>query len=200
MDFWSRFWSEVLQSTWVEWTGFIFSLLYTTLAILEKRVAWIAAFLGSVMYIVIGLEAKLYVDGVLNFFYAILAVMGWLQWKKQTDGALELRMETIPRHLIYFLLIGIGGISLGFVLEKYTDQQFPYLDSLVFFASCIATWLTTKKIVENWYYFVIIDAAMVYVYYSRGYVLTATLFSIYTLLALWGSIKWRLEWKQQRNA
>lgn len=181
------------QTSNTEWLAIITSLCYVILAAYQKRSCWYFAFSSSILYIFIGFEAKLYPDMVLNAFYAGMAVFGWIQWQKEGDSKVSLTTRNWKWHGIVIACIALLGLSLGFMLDNFTDQAYPYLDALAFFASLIATWMITKKIVENWLYFVVIDLGMCYVYFFRGYLLTSILFLVYTIIAFRAYLKWREE-------
>jgi nicotinamide mononucleotide transporter len=51
--------------------------------------------------------------------------------------------------------------------------------------------MVTRKILENWLYWVVLDAAMVVLAAWQGLAATALLFALYTLLALRGYWQWR---------
>lgn len=179
------------QTSNTEWLAIITSLCYVILAAYQKRACWYFAFSSSVLYIFIGFEAKLYPDMVLNTFYAAMALFGWFQWKEKTTESTQVNTRPWNWHLIALLLMVFCGLATGFILDRFTDQAYPYLDSLAFFGSLIATWMITKKIVENWLYFVFIDLGMSYVYFFRGYILTSILFLVYTVIALRAFFTWR---------
>jgi nicotinamide mononucleotide transporter len=67
------------------------------------------------------------------------------------------------------------------------------LDAMLFFLSISATWMITKKILENWIYFIVIDLAMVGIYFNRTLYLSSLLFLLYALFAVIGYVKWRKE-------
>ena len=65
----------------LEAAGVLFSVLYLVLAIRESLWCWPAAFLSSVLTIVVMFGARLYSEAALNVFYAAMAVYGWYQWR-----------------------------------------------------------------------------------------------------------------------
>ena len=56
-----------------------------------------------------------------------------------------------------------------------------------------ATFMLAKKVIENWLYWIIIDAVSIYIYIQKGFYLTAILFVIYTILAIVAYITWKKE-------
>ena len=79
---------------------------------------------------------------------------------------------------------------MGYLFSVYTDQANPYVDASTTVFSLVATFMVTKKVLENWVYWIIIDAVSVYLYFSRDLHLTAVLFVIFTLLAITGYVSW----------
>ena len=94
------------------------------------------------------------------------------------------------RHLT---LIAIGAICtffLGFYFDQFTEAKQPIVDSFTTVFSILATYMVIKKVLENWLYWIVVDLAAVYLYFSRDLHLTALLFIIYTLIAIFGYISW----------
>jgi len=202
MSFWEEFWQNIRDTSWFEYLAVLLNLIYVVLAARQLVICWLFAFLGSCAFIVIGFNANLYVDCVLNGFYAVLAIIGWLEWQRKgsSDNTPAVRLQHWPLkyHLISWPIIAVLGLTCGYLLDKTTDQAFPYTDSLIFFVSVLATWMITRKIVENWIYLAVVDFICVFIYYQRGYAMMCALFALYTVLAIWGFFEWKREMKLKR--
>lgn len=178
----------------IEWFAVTTSLLYVLLAGKQQIACWIFAFVSSISYIIINYTTLLYVDALLNSIYALLAIVGWINWKAKAD---QQPIKKLSWRFHVQIIIGsilLGGLS-GYLLDNYTDQVFPYLDAVLFFLSISATWMITKKIIENWLYFIVIDCAMVGIYFNRSLFLSSLLFVLYTFFALKGYFYWRKMYK-----
>jgi nicotinamide mononucleotide transporter len=176
----------------IEWFAVATSLLYVFLAGKQQISCWIFAFVSSISYVIISYKTLLYVDALLNSMYALLAISGWINWKTKSDQQPIKKLSWKFHGLIVLGSVILGGIS-GYVLDNYTNQVFPYLDAVLFFLSISATWMITKKILENWIYFIVIDLAMVGIYFNRTLYLSSLLFLLYALFAVIGYVKWRKE-------
>jgi nicotinamide mononucleotide transporter len=66
----------------------------------------------------------------------------------------------------------------------------PIIDSFTTVFSVISTFMLTKKILENWLYWVVIDIVSVYLYFSRELHLTSLLFILYSIIAIFGYFSW----------
>lgn len=93
------------------------------------------------------------------------------------------------------MVIVISGSLLslpaGYFFDFYTDTALPWLDAPILVFSLISTWMVAEKFLENWYFWMIIDLAAAYLYWSRAMNLTAMLYLFYVLLAVWGLKKWK---------
>ena len=57
--------------------------------------------------------------------------------------------------------------------------------------------MVTQKILENWLYWIVIDAVSIYLYTSRGLDMTAALYGGYILLAVAGLMQWHRNFRAQ---
>jgi nicotinamide mononucleotide transporter len=135
--------------------------------------------------------AKLYAEAVLYVFYVFAGIYGWVMWKKQKAIA-EVYQHKIATHL---KIIGAGTIVsvLLYVGLSYFFKaaEKPLIDSFTTVFSFIATYLMAKKWIGNWFYWAIIDAISVYLYYTRGLDIYALLMLVYTGLVVYGYWKWK---------
>ena len=51
--------------------------------------------------------------------------------------------------------------------------------------------MVARKILENWLYWIVIDAASIYLYLDRELYQTVALFVLYVILAVVGYVIWR---------
>jgi nicotinamide mononucleotide transporter len=77
-------------------------------------------------------------------------------------------------------------LLLSRVLRKKTSSKKTLLDAFTTIFSIIATWLMVNYVHENWLYWIIIDAAAIYLYINRKMYLGAGLFGLYCLMAIDG--------------
>jgi len=182
----------------LELVAVLLALAYVLLAITESRLCWPAALLSSGLYTVIFWQSELLMESALQVFYAVMAIYGWIHWgANDTQSTLLITRWSYRQHLIAVALIGIISTVAGALLNHYTSAALPFLDSLTTVAALLATWMVTQKILENWVYWIVIDAVSIYLYLSRDLQLTAALFLGYTVLAWAGWRTWRQHFEQQ---
>ena len=109
-------------------------------------------------------------------------------------------MSSCSRPLRWHLLaiVVVCGLSLvsGFLLDSRSDAAFPYVDSATTWGAVWATFLVARKVLENWWYWLLIDATMVYVFWAKDLELTALLYVFYLLLIPVGLVSWTRSWRE----
>ena len=88
----------------------------------------------------------------------------------------------------------------GWLLSQHTSAAWPYVDSFTTWASVFTTYLVARKYLQNWLYWIVIDAVSVPLYIERGLSLTALLFAAYIVIAVLGYISWRNHYHKSRTA
>ena len=194
-------WAELSVYSIPEIIAVLASLTCVVLASREHRGCWPAAMLGSTIYVIVFFQYQLYMDSALNIFYVVMAIYGWLMWKNsQTEidfvAAASKEKTNIKKwrgikHINAIAIIILLSAFSGFYLDNYTDAAYPYLDSLTTWSSFLATWMVVNKILETWLYWIVIDAASIYLYINKELYFTALLFGLYVIIATYGYLHWK---------
>ncbi|BDD08956.1 nicotinamide mononucleotide transporter [Fulvitalea axinellae] len=183
---------------WTEFVAVVFSLAYVVLAAKGNWWCWPAGVGSSLFYAWICWNANLYSETGLQIFYLIMAFYGMWQWRQ---GGKEQNSELAPVRT-WPLVAHVAVIVLGFltvylvaqgVLTFLSSAALPYLDAFTTVFSLIATVMVTRRILENWLYWIVIDVVSIYMYTERGLYVTVGLFVVYTVMAVYGFVEWRKE-------
>ncbi|WP_368029202.1 nicotinamide riboside transporter PnuC [Arcobacter sp. s6] len=186
------------MTSW-EMLAVFLSVSYLLLAIKQNLWCWIAAFFSTLIYSILFFDASLLMDSALNIFYLVMAVYGWYSWKYGNIKAQmqELNISTygMVRNIKIIIVLILVSLVLGYIMANYTSADFAYLDTFTTVFAVFSTYMLTKKVLENWLYWVMIDTVSIYIYIQKGFYLTAVLFAVYTVLAVVAYIKWKNEYK-----
>ena len=79
---------------------------------------------------------------------------------------------------------------LWIVLDRWTDSPVPVWDSLIASMSVVATWMLTRKYLEQWYVWIVANVIATVVYLASGLFPTAVLFFVYFVMAIVGVRAW----------
>lgn len=185
------------QTSITEWLIFVTALLYVLLAAIENVWCWLFGVISSALSVYLCYTGQLFLESGLSAFYVVIGIYGWYQWlygSKEREGITIISFP-FTKNLKLVLFGLIIWFPLGLVSSRLSTQAMPYLDAFITAFSIIATWMTAKKILENWLYWIAIDALAIVLYASRDFYLLALLYFIYTLLAVAGYIKWQKKLK-----
>ncbi len=175
---------------WLQWLALVFNLLYVVFAARENILCWVFGFIGVSLLFFIYVDTRLYSDATLQVFYMAMSVYGWLSWRENTpEDRVPIQSMRLRQHIIYMLVGLAGTVALGLFWKQF-GAALPYVDALTTSFSIIATFLVARKWLENWLYWIIIDAVCAVVYMIRDIPLIAFLFVVYVILAVYGYVKW----------
>lgn len=188
----NNIYNSILQTSIWEWLAVASSLLYVILITYKVLASWIFAALSSVLYIYLCYSNRLYLESILQVFYFGMAIYGWFMWTSDDDTKdVTVIQWPLKYHLYNILISGALMLLFGYIFDQYSNQANPYLDAFTTIFSLMATFMVAKKVLENWIYWIIIDAFSVYLFASRGLYMTSVLFILYTLIAIFGYFSWK---------
>lgn len=173
-----------------EWTATGLAILYVVLAARPSVWAWPFGIVSSAVSVGLFASAQLYSEACLNVAYVVLGFVGWFGWHGSADDR-PVAWGSRRVHLIGGALCLTVGLAWGGMMDHATDASWPYVDAMVMWFALFATWLTARKWVENWLYWVVIDAVSALMYASKGLDVYAALMAGYTAMAVLGFVRWR---------
>ncbi len=197
--------AEYISSAWHftsiwEILAVVFAITYLLLAIKESIWCWPAALISTLIYGFLFFDVNLYMESALQLFYIVMAFYGWSQWRKNDNPKTDLKVSnwSYKQHLTAISLVALL-VVISATLLRNTDAAFPWLDSFSTWGAVIATWMVTKKIIENWLYWIVIDSVNIYLYLQKDLYLTTALFIFYTLMCFVGYYKWKASMTENSN-
>lgn len=185
--------------TWLEAIAFVLAIANIVLNVREIHWAWPLAIIASLLYAWLFYASKLYGETGVNLFFAVAALWGWWQWLygrrsgsgEAAPGPLHVARLASRQRLLAALAWGLTWSLVALVLDRATDSDVPVADAFVTSGSVIGTVLLARKFIENWWVWLIVNAASVGLFIHKALWLTAILYAIFFGLALWGLARWR---------
>ena len=170
-----------------------FGIVSVYLSTRENIWSWPTALVNVALYFVVFYEAKLYADMGLQVVYFALSLYGWYEWLYGGENRTELHVSRTPASLgVRLAVIGVACAALlGTALARFTDAALPYLDSATTSTSLVAQWMMTRKILENWAVWAVVDVVYVGMFIFKKLYLTAGLYTVFFVLAVMGYVQWK---------
>lgn len=178
--------------SWMEIAAVLLGL--ANVGLLVRRSVWNYPF-GMAMvalYSAIFFGATLYSEAGLQVFFFFVQIYGWWLWTRNrgTEGPVEVRWLEGGQRLIWGAITIALSLSLGWIMQHFTNAAKPFADSAIAGASIAAQLLLSFRRIENWVLWVVIDVASIGLYINRGLLLTAGLYVVFLLLSVLGLREW----------
>ena len=156
----------------------------------RKMSFWIFAWIQLITYLILAWEQKLWGEVVENIFYAITMIGGMFIWNKYKEND---KVKSRPLSKNFFELIKITcaiGILLLWYCLNCTDDTQPFMDSITTVPAIIAQILMITAYKEQWYFWLIIDIASIYMWAIACDWCMVSQFIFWTINCLYGLRKW----------
>jgi len=192
-------WNFTLDSV-IESIATVLALICLYFTIKQKVYLWIFGIASSALLMFVLGKSKIYANMLLQLYYVIISVYGWIAWSKKKDDKNQILRITLTSFRVWLILGFVFGIifaSTYYILRFYTDTDVPILDSFTTALSIIATYMLARKHLEHWILWIVVDAISLCLYgYKERYQLFF-LFMVYTISAFYGYFSWRKQYQKQ---
>ncbi|MFP6794437.1 MAG: nicotinamide riboside transporter PnuC [Pseudomonadales bacterium] len=196
-DFLSSALGEFHQNSLLELIAVVLAIAYLLLAVRQHIACWYAAFISTAIFLYVFWQVNLYMESGLQVYYLGMAVYGWWAWQRgRSEGRPGLTISTwsLRQHLIVIGIVVVATFVSGTLLSG-TEQRLGYLDSFTTWGAVVATFMVTRKVLENWLYWIVIDSASLYLYFDRELYFTMILFLVYLVIIFFGFRNWLREYR-----
>ena len=176
-----------------------------------KRNIWVypTGIISTTIYVYILFNFGLLGDMLINVYYSIMSIYGWISWNKNTENQI-IRVDFAKKKdwlvglslfvLSFIAVCGVyyfkpfidnhfsmNGVSLGF-------QQLDWANWLDIFTTSlflIGMWFMAKRKVENWLFWIVGDLICIPMMLYKGLGITSLQYLVFTVMAVMGYQKWR---------
>ena len=189
---------------WLDIVTTVLGLCYLWLEYRASIALWVVGIIMPALDVWLYWQHGLYGDAGMSVYYAVAAVYGYLVWKfgrRRGQG----RAEQMPiTHFRRRLIVPVVAVFLVlwvvtyYVLVTFTDSTIPLCDSFTNALSFVGLWALSRKYVEQWCFWLVVDVVSTYLYISKGIPFKAGLYALYTVIAVMGYFKWMRLMKEQQ--
>jgi len=203
--------------SWIEAVGTIFGLLCIWYASKEKTINYVFGLVNVTLFAIIFYQIQLYGILLLQLFFFCMNIYGWYAWTRppSSDGN-KLEVRWLEKQKL-MTIVGISAVSIG-LLTLFIDpfffalanisidflnmfgagiadpvlapDAFPFWDASMTVISVVAQVLMTRKYVENWILWVIVNVISVGVYAAQGVYALSIEYLILLFMAANGARAW----------
>lgn len=203
--------------SWIEAVGTVAGLLCIWLASLEKISNYAFSLINVTLFAIIFFQIQLYASLLLQLFFFAANIYGWYAWSRQTgqhEAELQIRWLPLPKALTWLAVCAAAialmtrfidpvfafltrlavtlmqALGLNVTMPELQPDAFPFWDASMMVLSIAAMILMTRKYVENWLLWVVINLISIAIFTLQGVYAMALEYLLLTFIALNGCRMW----------
>ncbi len=197
--------TEFMAIYWLDIVTTVLGLLYIWLEYKASIALWIVGIIMPVMDIWLYWSHGLYADAGMAVYYTLAAIYGYAVWtfgrKRGQKAKEDMPITHFKKRLILpsVVFFGVAWALIYWLLITYTNSTVPVADSFTNALSFVGLWALSRKYLEQWICWIVVDVVCAYLYISKGIPFKAGLFTLYVVIAVMGYFKWARMMKTQKH-
>src|SRR5690606_13800388 len=166
-DWSSDFLFQLTQTSLLEWFGVGFAVIQVLLAKANRVLLYPFGIASVIITIYVLALAGLYAEVLLNVYYLVMSIYGWVHWmrgraeasavtdKDASDRSTSATLVVVAysnrrEWLITMAIVLLGTPLLYYALVGFTDSTVPLWDAWVTSTAWAGMWLLARRRIENW--------------------------------------------------
>lgn len=152
---------------------------------------------SACLMIYINLTVKNYGIMMVSIYNLVMQFVGFRAWSKNMNKAThevkKIHMKKGQRWL-YVGILAVATVALGFIMKNVGDSH-PFIDAFITSAQVIAMILMVSMFAEQWWLWIVINIASIYLFFtSREVTLAlALMYMVYFVNSIIMCIRWERE-------
>ncbi len=189
--------TEFISQHWLDIATTILGIVYLVLEYRASIALWFVGIVMPAMDTYLYWTHGLYGDAGMAVYYTLAALYGYIVWKFGRKHGQKRDAEMPITHMpgrLYVPATVFFAIAWGltfYVLKNYTNSTVPVTDAFTNALSFIGLWALSRKYIEQWLFWIVVDAFCTYLYVGKGIPFKAGLYALYTVIAVMGYMKWK---------
>ncbi|WP_262147702.1 nicotinamide riboside transporter PnuC [Chryseobacterium foetidum] len=182
-----------------------------------KKNIWLypTGIISTVIYVYILFNFGLLGDCLINVYYTVMSVYGWILWSKNSDDHIHVDVQkATKRDWLYSVILFVVSMMLVtavYYYKPFIDNNFSsdgirfglyhldwgnWLDVVTTSVFLIGMWLMAIRRVESWYFWILGDLICIPMMLYKELGITSVQYLVFTFMAIRGYIAWNKSLKQ----
>lgn len=190
-----------LNSSTIEVVAGLTGLVCVWLNAKENIWAYPIGIINLSLFFIIFTEYNLYADATLQVIFLVLSIYGWYIWLTKRDGHKVRPTRVMTRNEVIGFVVGTVVVTAlwGYGLTTWTDASVPYADALIATMSIMAQFYLSRKVLQNWIIWIVVDVLSIGLYMYKGLDLIALTYSIFLVICIFGYIRWKAVYVKEQQ-
>ncbi|SHJ97065.1 nicotinamide riboside transporter PnuC [Epilithonimonas mollis] len=192
----------------------VFAVLFGLLSVFFsiKKNIWVypTGIISTILFIYIMFVFGLLGDMLINVYYTVMSIYGWILWSKSSDDNIHVDVKKasardwkIGSILFVASLFFVGTV---YYYKPFIDNQFSmenvklglyhldwanYTDIVTTSLFLVGMYFMAKRNIENWIFWIVADFICIPMMFEKGLALTGLQYLVFTAMAIIGYIAWK---------
>lgn len=188
----------------------IFGLMSVYFSIKKNIWVYPTGIISTVLFIYIMYVFGLLGDMLINVYYTVMSIYGWILWTKHSDDHIHVKVRKASskdwKVGSVLFVVSLLFVGLIYYYKPFIDNQFSmqdvklglyhldwanYTDILTTSMFLVGMYFMAKRNIENWLFWIVADFICIPMMYYKGLGITALQYIIFTIMAIIGYMEWR---------
>lgn len=200
MQHWiTLFEQQIRETTWLQWLAVLLGVAEVLFARVNNIWLYPTGIAGTLIAIYLLLTVQLYAESILNLYYLVMSIYGWVYWVKKKDQPPVKISWCNGRELVIGLAITfLGWLVLYLLLKNFTPSNVPVWDAWVSSSAWAGMWLLARRKIENWIFLNVSNLFAIPLLFYKGLPMFAVLTMFFFVVAFWGFFEWKNILKKEK--
>ncbi|SEM26762.1 nicotinamide mononucleotide transporter [Chryseobacterium taichungense] len=188
----------------------VFGILSVYFSIKKNIWVYPTGIISTLIYVYILFNFGLLGDCMINVYYTVMSIYGWILWAKNSDDHVHVDVTwATKKEWLYGILLFVISLILVTVVyyyKPYIDNQFSmknislglyhldwgnWLDVVTTSVFLVGMWFMAKRRIENWIFWIIGDFICIPMMIYKGLGITSVQYLVFTIMAIQGFVTWK---------
>ncbi|WP_374463744.1 nicotinamide riboside transporter PnuC [Chryseobacterium sp.] len=183
-----------------------------------KKNIWVypTGIISTLIYVYILFNFGLLGDCLINVYYTIMSIYGWILWAKNSEDHIHVDVtwaagkEWIYASILFILSLAL--VTLIYYYKPYIDNQFSmegtslglyhldwanWMDVFTTSIFLVGMWFMAKQRIESWIFWIIGDLICIPMMIFKGLGITSVQYLVFTIMAISGYVNWKKSFKEK---
>ena len=188
----------------------IFGILSVYFSIKKNIWVYPTGIVSTALYVYILFNFGLLGDMMINFYYTVMSIYGWILWSKSSEDHIHVEVswatkkEWIFSGILFFISLIL--VTIVYYYKPFIDNHFSmknvqlglyhldwanWLDVFTTAIFLVGMWLMAKRKIENWIFWIVGDLICIPMMIYKGLGITSIQYMVFTAMAFVGYFEWK---------
>jgi nicotinamide mononucleotide transporter len=180
-------------ASYAELVGQICALAVVFLAKIRTLWTWPVQVAATVMLFSVYVSAHLGGLAARQVIILLISIYGWWAWTRRRDPVygVTVRHGTWAERAVILGVLVVGTVAGALILDAFNASWAPWPDAGIFAGTAVAFWVQGRGLVDFWLVWLLVDAVGVPLQIDSGLWFSASIYTVFAALVIWGYLDWR---------